>query len=420
MSNMIYNHINYINWRYEAKRIVLTSDQIVEKLKEIMANRSRVNSKTKRADYTDDTFNYEQKGDHFNIYLYENGQYVIYTSNRLDDSKNRQRNDRIDKIFEKKFIELNGLSLRRAFGFIDKDFKRCIPKQFTWFDKKSLDKKLYVSSIDASSQYPSGCLGKLPDAHTAIGVPGIVKPTEEYPFAFYNTGHLAIYGELDTHEWLDSRFWPSLFRFGKEDYPILSPESLEGHTGTVLMKASNYTMDSTWQHFYDLKRNCDKDTEEYKQAKLVMNGTIGCWHRKDKNKKEIMTYDDHGSYQLAHIVAVAIARGNQKILDMIDRIGCMNIVHICVDGIVYRGDEAYGIDRPEFGKFEQEFTGCDMYMRGLNLYCVLDHDKMIKFKHASYDLLDGKEIPETAKLALGDLYRLDRKERIGDVINEKL
>ena len=98
----------------------------------------------------------------------------------------------------------------------------------------------------------------------------------------------------------------------------------------------------------------------------------------------------------------------------------MNIVHICVDGIVYRGDEVYGIDRPEFGKFEQEFTGCDMYMRGLNLYCVLDHDKMIKFKHASYDLLDGKEIPETAKLTLGDLYKLERKERIGDVINEKV
>ena len=85
MSNMIYNHINYINWRYEAKRIVLTNDQIVEKLKEIMAHRTRVNSKTKRLDYTDDTFNYEQKSDRFNIYLYENGEYVLYTTNRLDD-----------------------------------------------------------------------------------------------------------------------------------------------------------------------------------------------------------------------------------------------------------------------------------------------------------------------------------------------
>ena len=417
---MKYHHLHYINWRYEAKRIVLTNDQIVEKLKDIKANRSKVNSKTKRIDYDETTFNYDQKGDHFNIYLYENGEYKIYTTNRMDDTKNKQHNDRVDRIFEKKFIELNGLSLRKAFGFTEKDFKRCIPKQFIWFDRKSLDKKLFVSSIDASSQYPSGCLGKLPDAHTAIGVPGIVKPTEEYPFAFYNTGHLAIYGELDTHDWLDSRFWQSLFRFGKEDYPILSPESLEGHTGTVLMKASNYTMDSTWQHFYDLKCNCAKDTEEYNQAKLVMNGTIGCWHRKDKNKKDIITYDDHGSYQLAHIVAVAIARGNQKILDMIDKIGFINIVHICVDGIVYKGNEVYGIDRSEFGKFEQEFTGCDMYMRGLNLYCVLDHDKMIKFKHAGYDLLDGKEIPDTAKLKLGDLYKLDRKERIGDVINEKL
>lgn len=417
---MIYHHINYINWRNEAKRIVLTNDQIVEKLKDIKENRRKVSSKTKRIDFTDDTYNYDQKGDHFSIYLYEDGQYKIYSTNRVDDTKNTQGHDRVDRMFEKKFIEFNGLSLRKAFGFVENDYKRCIPKQFMWHDIKSLDKKLKVSSIDASSQYPSGCLGKLPDAHTAIGVPGIVEPTEEYPFAFYNDGHLAIYGELNTRDWLSNRFWLSLFRFGGEDYPILSQKALEGHSGTVLMKASNYTMDSTWQHFYDLKCNCPKDSEEYEQAKLVMNGTIGCWHRKDKNKKGIMTYDDHGSYQLAHIVAVAIARGNQKILNMIDKIGYLRVVHICVDGIIYKGDDVFGIDESKLGQFKQEYTGCDMYMRALNVYCILQNDNIIKFKHASYDLLDGKEIPETAKLTLGDLYKLERKERIGDVINEKV
>ena len=74
----------------------------------------------------------------------------IVSVGRIDDNKNTQHNDRVDRIFEKKFIELNGLSLRKAFGFTEKDFKRCIPKQFIWFDKNSLDKKLFVSSIDAS------------------------------------------------------------------------------------------------------------------------------------------------------------------------------------------------------------------------------------------------------------------------------
>ena len=64
---MKYHHLHYINWRYEAKRIVLTNDQIVEKLKEIKAHRSKVNSKTKRIDYDETTFNYDQNGDHFSI-----------------------------------------------------------------------------------------------------------------------------------------------------------------------------------------------------------------------------------------------------------------------------------------------------------------------------------------------------------------
>ena len=76
-----------------------------------------------------------------------------------------------------------------------------------------------------------------------------MQPTEEYPFAFYASGHCAEYGVFDTHEWLGSPLFPYLFRLDqREDYafnPLSDEEEL-----TILMKASDYTMDSVWNYFY--------------------------------------------------------------------------------------------------------------------------------------------------------------------------
>ena len=185
------------------------------------------------------------------------------------------------------------------------------------------------------------------------------------------------------------------------------------------MKASDYTMDSTWNYFYNIKNSCGKDTEEYKTAKLIMNKTIGCWHRKDKSKKRTMSYDDHGNYQLAHIVAIAIARGNQKILNMIEKIGEFFVIHVCVDGIIYLGDRKFGIDGSELGVFSQEFINADFEMAGINVYCAKSNDKCIKFKHGGFDLLDGKEINEDQNFDFSDLYKLSAKEHVGDLLWEE-
>ena len=323
MSNNIYKKINYISWKEEAVKISLQNDEMVELLKNIKATRKKATTRTKRADFTEETFGFDQHGDYAELYMLENGQYVVYSTNVRDEAKNKTDNlKNIDIIFDKKFRDFTGTTLRRAFGFVDKTLKRCIPKQFYYVNKKYIGKTLFASSIDASSQYPSGCLGKLPDMHTAIRVSGRVAPSEEYPFAFYASGHLAIYNELDTHNWLAHKMFPYLFRLdAKDDWPFRPLK--DDQEETILMKASSYTMDDTWNYFYNNKKNCKKDSEEYNVAKLIMNKTIGCWHRKDKEKKRMMDYDNHGSYQLAHIVAVAIARGNQKILNMIEQIGEM-------------------------------------------------------------------------------------------------
>ena len=182
------------------------------------------------------------------------------------------------------------------------------------------------------------------------------------------------------------------------------------------MKASPYTMDSTWRYFYNVKQTFPKDSKEYEIAKLIMNQVIGDWHRKDKDQKRIMTYDDHGSFQLAHIVAVAIARGNQKILDKIAELQTDAVVHVCVDGIIYTGGEIFGEPGARLGVFCQEFTNADFIMRNVNVYCARKDNKCVKFKHAGYDLLNDEDIDENRDFTFDDLYHLGIKERIGDII----
>jgi len=415
MSNMIYNKIKYISWKNEAKRILLSNDDMRVKLKEVMATRTKAKTNTKRSDFTEETYKTEIYGDYAELYMLEDGKYVIYCNNVRDNKKNSDdKPKRVDRIFQAKFKELNGVGLEAAFGFVDKNLKRCIPKQFYYINKRYCDKTLPASSIDASSQYPSGCLGALPDVHGDLYFDHYVEPNEEYPFAFYASGHIAIYNELDTHNWLAHKLWPYLFRTTKtDDWPFRPLKKEEEHT--ILMKASPYTMDSTWQYFYTNKKNCAKDSKEYDEAKLVMNQVIGDWHRKDKDKKRIMSYDDGGSFQLAHIVAVAIARGNQKILNKIDEIGLGFVAHVCVDGIIYIGDKIFGSQEANMGVFYQEFVNVPFIMRDINVYMAKNKENY-KFRHAGYDLIDGEEIDETKQYDFPDLYKLSQKERIGDII----
>ena len=417
--------VNYIYWRKEAQYIKLTRDEMIQKLDELKKTRTPLtaenSTKTRRLSYTNNTYRLERKGDWYTIYLYDHGDYFVYSSNDFNDDCNKRAAGRTDIQFDNKFRELNNISLRKAFGFVPKEFKRNISKSFYYMNENLKNYIVTASSIDASSQYPSGCLGKLPDSHTMIIKKGIVKPTEEYPFVFYKSGHLAIYNELDTHEFTnDPMFGKCLIRCDKDQYPLLHLK--EDEEESYLMKASKYTMDSTWEYFYNIKNNKDDNSDEYEQAKLIMNSTIGQWHRKDdRSKTSGLLYDNGKSYQLAHIAAIAIARGNKKILDKAKEIGKQLVLHICVDGIIYLGDKEYGQKEKELGKFKQEFTGCDFRMTGMNVYAAEKDNIPVKFKHGSYDQIYGHDIEKNKLYDIDSLDYLTRKARIREVVeNEKI
>ena len=365
-SSKIYHQLNYIYWRYEASFIKLSQTDFKNKYFELRKNRSIIKYTTIRDTYSNETvFAMKTDGNYKMIFLKEKGKYVIYSTNDFDNSKNSlemYQGSKSIKKFKDKFEQDNNISLYKAFGTVEEDFKRCVPKQFYYLNKNYLNKELVASSLDACSQYPSSMCGRLPDSHTMIEMKGRVEPNKEYPFAFYKSGHVAEYNVFDTHNWTLNPYFNRLFRFGKEKWSI--EPCIDEEEVTYLMKASDYTFDDTWQYFYD-KRGFDTE------AKLVMNSAIGMMHTHKYDK-----------YKYAHLVAVAIARGNQKILDMCERIGYKNIIQICVDGILYIGRE-YGVDYKKLGVFNQEFTNCELKVSNFNKYIAMKDGKCIKAKHGN-------------------------------------
>ena len=120
--NRMYNFINYIYWKKEATKIHLNQDEMKDKLREVSENRKKIDGKvkTRRDLFTNDTYKLDSKGNYLSLYLLENDRYMIYTTNAADDDKNDDNIESPEEIFADKFKEINGLTLRKAFGYVDK------------------------------------------------------------------------------------------------------------------------------------------------------------------------------------------------------------------------------------------------------------------------------------------------------------
>ena len=384
-SSKVYKSLNYINWKKESNVIRLSQEDFSNKYNELVNTRKLIIYTTIRYLYTnEDVFSIKVSSNYRIMYLKENDKYIRYSTNEFDNTKNDQEEYQGSKAivqFISKFKELKDTTLYKAFGTVEEEFKRCVPKQFYYINNDYLHKEVIASSIDGCSQYPSNMCGRLPDSHTMITINGRVEPNEEYPFAFYKSGHVAEYRVFDTHNWRFSPYFDQLFRFVK-DWPILNLRDSE--EVTYLMKASDYQLNDVWEYFYN-RRKTDQN------AKLVMNSAIGMMHT-----------EKYKSYKYAHLVAIAIARGNQKILNMCERIGNKNILHICVDGIIYLGDKIFGVDYKGLGVFNQEFNNCNFLMSSMNKYIAMKDGNCIKAKHGNCNV---NIIPDNEIKKLTDQYK---------------
>lgn len=285
-----------------------------------------------------------------------------------------------------KFKELTNKSFKTCFGTVDGTLERCVPKQLYW--SKDLNESFYgnISSVDFSSHYPACLCGLLPDSHTAVIKQGTVKPTAEYPFAFYRkSGHLAIYKELDTHNWLFNKNLKleDLFRLKT----IKKPDNIKvfddtfkqyiklDEDETILMKASEYNLKDTYTYFYNLRKT-DAD------AKLALNASIGQMHRK------VYCRDKY-----AHLAAVAIARANQKMLNLMSNINFDDIIQIQVDGILYKGNKQIGIYNKYLGAPVQEILDRPCRWDRLGVY-MIDLGDHMKVKCQGYNATKTGKLPE--------------------------
>lgn len=371
--------LKYINWRKEGTLKNLKNEDFKNKLEELRSlGGMPTATQTTRLEFVNHNYRLDLKGSYRYLYTRENSQYIIYTTNILDDNKNTGMINHSGRIsittLQKEFKNKNGCTFRKAFGYTPEDYKRCIPKSFVYLNLKCCGMIMQrVSAIDGCSQYPSSLCGDLPDAHDCQFYDGTVKPTAEYPFAFYlNSGHIAQYRVFDTHNWLKNYFYRFLFNFD-----IFNDKIKPEEDQTVLMAKSPFNFNDIMRKYYE-QRKTDPD------AKMILNSTIGYFHT--KNYKE---------FQLAHLAAVTIARSNQKMLDMIDKIGINRIIQVVVDGIMYTGTQQFGLEEKKFGTFHQEFISCKAYIRGMNAYIVMDRDKVIKARHGAYNKnKDGTPIIE--------------------------
>ena len=270
--------------------------------------------------------------------------------------------------------------MKTAFGYTPEEFKRCIPKIFSYSNPKYYGKILRTSSVDFSSHWPASAQGRLPDCHNYIRIKGTVPPSERFPFAFYlNSGHCAEFGVFDTHDWVTHPLAYAMFRnpSNGEKFPH-KPYLEPSEDITVLMKPSKYELGKYYKWFYDMR-------EEDSDAKLKANASLGFMHKKNYNE-----------FRLAHIVAIVLGRAQSKTIDVMNSVGSQYVLHAVVDGVIFNGNYKVGEDNKSFGNLHQEWTNLRTRIMATNRYIVLDdNDKCIKVKHGGYECYeDGSEITE--------------------------
>lgn len=399
----------YITWGKEAEIVKCSVDEWKSHYTWFKENGVRAKDKTLRSSWNNElpAFSVGNNTKYKNLYTCDaDGALRIYTTNSEDPSKDGRQGTKAIQAFITKCCEEYGTTDRRFlakhFGTTEAPIKNCVPKQFYYVNKAIVGREVVASCVDASSHYPANLKGLLPTSVGAISVDGVAEPTSEYPFAFYlKSGNFCQLGGADTREWVKSPFFPYLFDFKKAKRNNTSPIIDPDNETTVLMKASELTLDSVIDEFYANKKNAG-DEQKRKEAKLVMNALIGMFHTQK-----------YRSYKYAHLAAVCIARANQRMLDMCDLIGVDNVLHVAVDGCIYKGSEKYGCDDSDkdIGKFVQEFTNFRTMIMKSNTYMAMKDGEVFKFKHGSYNyykdgrLIDGN--PPTKYEDMLDWVKVD-------------
>lgn len=323
---------------------------------------------------------------------------------------------KVGKIVREKYESLTGKRMRDSFGVTNsKHFSKVVPKPVYYMNPTFNFRTVgNVKLIDVTSMYPASMQGKLPTVNGMQVINGRVAPTADYPFAFYlNSHHCAEFNRFDTHDYTDRKIPRELvvpLTTVRENGKMVPKykQVPDCEEVTVLMKASEQEMTSTFDYFYSLKEASEKGSVEYDSAKLVMNKFIGTLHYNPDKRKDTKGL---GVFDYYHLAAIAKGRANQTIIDQFKGVQDDGnvVLQVVVDSIIYIKlvDDDRGITEKKLGKFLIEYDNC-LYRTAdsPNRYVIADYEGNVKKA-----VVSGYE---AAAQAITKLQDIDKYRRVND------
>ena len=279
------------------------------------------------------------------------------------------------KYVNDKFKERTGESIRKAFGIVDpkEDFKGFQYSPIIWTDKKCLGMNLKnIYKADVSSAYPYNLSKSLPDAHTAVIVPGRVEPTPEYPFAFYiYSNQLAIYNEFDTADYKD-HFLNNAFNNyeqWEDEYTNRLHYQETDRELTILMKASQYTLKPEMEELYAGKAL----DESCKQTMVAFIGALSSLNPLCNNNNT-----------MRHISSIVYARHIIRMMRLYDRIVNQGgvVESIATDSIIWASKRDIKVYSEEkyLGSFYLEYRNARARIARQGVYAIECDGKLMLVK----------------------------------------
>ncbi len=390
----------YIDWN-KTPKVQLTKKEYDDKLDQLREIGKEVSGyKTVLADFMSYKITWRHDRKYKDDYIYvkdENNNLIRYWW-RVNGNEGKPGGCFAYNLLNKQFKEKNDLTLRTAFGCIDDKTqwdnwkKMQLPAPMYFNNRLAQINFEHVYKADISSAYPYQATKPLPDAHTAVHYDHYVKPTEEYPFAFYmNSHHIEIYNELKTNRIMMSDMYYKISQWKQENNTSTKHnfDSCE-QEHTILMKASEHSLKDLMQRLYD-NRNDDPLAKQISVSFFGMLQSIkeDC-QRNFMPHVSAVIYARHWDY-MSKIYNEIISKGN-------------SVMQIQTDSFVWIGKPIDSAKQEKcLGGLHSEYENCRFRQNSLGNYVFEKDGKFFGFKH------QGKAVPEQ--------FELSKLEDIDNVID---
>jgi hypothetical protein len=372
MKENLRHKVRYFYWQKECPIKKVEHSQWNAIVKSMNLQKENTGAWTPTKNWFRNSWQVIERGNFLQLYhLDENLQQHRYGT-YLDPNKNTEDADQVSgrqsySEINTLFKQSNKIKITEAFGTLPKSWnieRQCCKSctNIVWHNEEYAENVFGYGcyKADISSAFPYNALGKLPDANTRLVVDEIVEPTNEYEFAFYDNGDVAIYDELDTK---DEHY---------HNHILCRSKWSQKPTKTVLMKRSSYVLDEPLKIMYAKKENTKLEQRGYWKSCLV--SLIGFMYSTNSDTKNADAF-------MPHIAAVILARYVKQIVGIYDTITNEEngiVLQVLTDSILWHGIPSMtATDKKTLGAFVYEAKAGKAVSFGGGQYAIESKDAFI-------------------------------------------